>query len=108
MNTLGESDQGQIMSAALAYGQAFELQTEITGIQSDIEAIESGDAALKVELIKVLIARSKQLDQKRRLLNVTLAELTRFEADLGLNPTARTRIKLDKPAPASRRERLLG
>ncbi|RPH38339.1 hypothetical protein EHM92_00210 [bacterium] len=93
MKTLAASDQGSIMGAAMAYGQISDLQAQISKLmQPDF----------------VCLDQDKLLATARRLLNSTSANMIRFEADLGLNPTARTRIKLDKPAVQSRRERLMG
>lgn len=91
MNTLGESDQGTIMAAAMAYGQAVNIQSDINAMTGQ-ELTDEG---------------KKELASHRRLLNNTLCTMAKFEADLGLNPTARTRIKLDKPVKQDFMERLL-
>jgi phage terminase small subunit len=109
MNILAMSDQGLIMSAAMAFGQASEIQREVVALSADIESLRrAGDGSeADIESMKLAFKMGKQIDEKRRLINTTLATLSRFEADLGLSPTARTRIKIDKPQPKSKRERLL-
>ncbi len=92
MNTLAGSDQGIVMGAAMAYGQASDLQERIAWLMNPANLVEE---------------REKELASARRLLNSTLANLVRFEAELGLNPTARTRIRLEKPAAVSRKDKLL-
>lgn len=92
MNILGQSDQGTIMSAAISFGQAYDLQEQIETIS---EKEEKTPADIKSQMSML------------RALRQTLRDLVTFEAHLGLNPTARTRIKLEKPQPQSRRERLL-
>lgn len=92
MNTLGESDQGTIMAAAIAYGQVADIQAEIDRLAGLPELDDDN---------------YKRLDSQRRLMNQTMNALVKYEAELGLNPTARTRIKLDKPVTQTRRERLL-
>lgn len=84
MRTVGQSDQAIIMSAALVYGQVLDVQREID---------KGGEP--------------RHITTLRRLLNATTAMLVRYEAELGFNPTARTRIKLDKGETQSRREKLL-
>lgn len=109
MNTLAASDQGLIMSAAMAFGQASEIQREVAILLVDIESLRrpGEDDAVEIEKMKLAFKMGKQIDEKRRLINTTLAALSRFESDLGLSPTARTRIKIEKPQPKSKRERLL-
>jgi P27 family predicted phage terminase small subunit len=94
MGTLGESDQGAIMAAAVAYGQSMDVADELAALQAE------PDPAIKALNGKTIFAL-------RRLMNNTLATMVRFESDLGLNPTARTRIKLDKPHAESRIDRLM-
>ena len=78
----------------MTYGQVHDLQNKIVKLM----AIEDEDYP----------DLEKRLSSARRLLNNTAANLVRFEADLGLNPTARTRIRLDKAEPRTRKEKLLG
>lgn len=92
MDTLGESDQGTIMAAAMAYGQVCDVQSQIKGLMAKDE-LKEDDA--------------KALSSCRRLLVNTMSAMVKYEADLGLNPTARTRIKLDKPVKQDFMERLL-
>jgi P27 family predicted phage terminase small subunit len=94
MGTIGESDQGAIMAAAVAYGQTCEIREELAALQAETEPVAKA-------------LNQKTISSLRRLMNQTLATMVRFESDLGLNPTARTRIKLEKPSPAGRLERLM-
>lgn len=92
MSILGQSDQGTIMSAAIAFGQAYDLQEQVKGI-TDKKKKTPEDIKSQMGIL--------------RALRQTLRDLVTFEAHLGLNPTARTRIKLEKPQTQSRLERLL-
>ena len=86
------------MSAALAYGQACDVQAEIVSLSIIPDGLEPVQINNRLEAI----------DAKRRLLNATMTNLVKFEAELGLNPTSRSRIKLNSPQTKSRKERLLG
>ena len=80
------------MAAALAFGQVHDIQSEINTLMAK-DTLSDDEA--------------KALAAYRRLLINTMTAMTRYEADLGLNPTARTRIKLDKPVKQDFMERLL-
>ncbi len=92
MHTLGTSDQGTIMAAAICYGQAIELQKEVNTLRRRKDKTPTD---------------MKSLVNIERAMGRILRDLVSHEANLGLNPTARTRIRLERPQPKSRLERLL-
>jgi len=94
--TLEPSDQGTIMSAAIAYGEAHQLQEEANDLR-ELRKQNPQDPSLVKSLMNIL------RNQRQFLKN-----LVEFEAKLCLNPNARARKKTVAPTmPRSKRERLL-
>lgn len=112
MKILGSSDQGTIMAAAIRFGEVYNLQVESDRLRRDIRALRKAqkDALPKTKkqnlnkiqaLTQLLLAVSRTQSQAIR-------DMVAIENNLGLNPTARTRIKVDSPTKAkTRREKLL-
>ena len=98
MGTLAHSDQGIITAAVAAYSRWYRAEEQLrkeeerTGEYAETEITKAGN---NIQNPLVGIA------------NAALAAMAKYESELGLSPTARTRIKVEKDAPQSRRERLL-
>jgi P27 family predicted phage terminase small subunit len=96
MGTLASSDQGDIVSYCHWWGSLAKAKTKLL-------SSEGNDP----EVIKTTSGNYIQ-NPWLGIANTAAKELTKVCEKLGLDPTSRTRIKLDKPEPQSRRERLLG
>jgi P27 family predicted phage terminase small subunit len=97
MGILAHSDQGLIAAAANSYSRWHRAEEQLQilskeGKYSEIIKTKSGNW-IQNPLVGIA--------------NAARDACIRFELELGLSPTARTRIKLENPQPASRRERLL-
>jgi P27 family predicted phage terminase small subunit len=95
MGTLATSDKADIFAYCHWWGSLIKAKTKLLNTGTDPEVIKTA-AGNYIQNPWLGIA------------NTAAKELTKVCEKLGLDPTSRTRIKLDKPEPQSRRERLLG
>ena len=98
MGTLAHSDLGIIAAAANAYSRWFRAEEQLQKL-----ATQPGQYT---EVIKTSSGNHIQ-NPIVGIANAARDALVKYELELGLRPTARTRIKVDSTADMSRRERLL-
>jgi P27 family predicted phage terminase small subunit len=98
MGTLAHSDQGIIAAAANAYSRWHRAEEQL-------KALAKGPD----QYTEVMKTKSGNWIQNPLvgIANAARDALVRYGSELGLSPTARAKINIDTPQPATRRERLL-
>jgi P27 family predicted phage terminase small subunit len=98
MGTLATSDRG-IMAG---YCHAYALWSKGKRKLLDLAAAGMADAEV------IMNDKGNYIQNPwLKITNNAMADVVKYGAFLGLDPTSRTRVKLDKPKTQSRRERLL-
>lgn len=95
MGTLATSDKADLLAYCHWWGNLYKAKSKLIAAGPDPEVIMTA-AGNYIQNPWLGIA------------NTAAKELTKVCEKLGLDPTSRTRIKLEKAEPQSRRERLLG
>ena len=96
MGTLATSDLGVMIAYCHWFGNVMDAKDKLS---------EPGEDNGKI--IKTTLGNLIQ-NPWLGMANTAAKELAKVSAALGLDPTSRTRIKLEKKEPQSKRERLLG
>ena len=99
MGILACSDQGTIAAAANAYSRWHRAEQQLKAIAKDPDQY--------TEVMKTKSGNSIQ-NPIVGIANAARDAMVRYESELGLSPTARTRLKVEKADIPGRRERLLG
>lgn len=97
MGTLATSDRGIMTAYCFAWGNFVKAKRKLNDLEADIPDPE------------VIPTEKGNLIQNPWLgiANRANADVVKYGAFLGLDPTSRTHIKIDKPAPKSLRDELL-
>ena len=98
MGILAHSDQSIIAAAANAYSRWYRAEEQLKAIAKEPDQY--------TEVMKTKAGNWIQ-NPIVGIANAARDALVRYEAELGLSPTSRARIKIEKTQTQSRRERLL-
>ena len=100
MGTLAHSDMGIITAAALAWNRMVRAEERLREMSE-----KKGGGYIEVIPTK---AGNVIMNPIVRVANTARVEFVKYCAELGLSPTSRTRIKVEKPKQETRLERLMG